>query len=238
MLSLTSWKRLTVSGIRCELHHVHRRLQLGHAVVGAAEQLALVARRRKALRPPQPAALGQPVGALPQPLLVGDEQAALAAADDLVGRDAEAAQVAERCRRSCPWYLPPQDWAQSSTTFRLCLRATSMIASMSHTLPITCVGAMATVRGVISASIFVGSMCSDSSTSQKTGTPLDCTTAAAVAKKPMAGQITSVPGPTPAATNAECSAAVPELTPMAYLTPKISRATRSKACTLVSGRFE
>ena len=46
-----------------------------------------------------------------------------------------------------------------------------MMAPMSGTLPMTQVGARATVRGVIAASILRGSMRSDSSTSQKTGTP-------------------------------------------------------------------
>ena len=119
----------------------------------------------------------------------------------------------------------------------MCFRAMRMIPPMSGTVPMTHVGARATVRLVMSRSIFVGSMLSDSSTSQKTGIPFDMTTAAAVAKNPIAGQMTSVPGPTPAATNAACNAPVPELTPMAYLTPKISRAARSKACTFVSFRL-
>jgi len=106
---------------------------------------------------------------------------------------------------------------------------------MSGTEPITQVGTTATVRGVMRASIFAGSMPSDSSTSENTGTPLAITTAAAVAKNPMAGTMTSVPGPTPAATSAACSAPVPELTPRAYFTPKISRASFSKASPLVSG---
>ena len=118
---------------------------------------------------------------------------------------------------------------------------------MSQTPPITQVGAIATVRGVIRSSIFWGSMCIDSSTSQKMGTPLAATTAAAVAKKPMAGTITSVPGPTPAATNAACSAPVPELVPRAYGTPKVSRATfprhrtwrpaAARSCTAQVGPF-
>ena len=106
---------------------------------------------------------------------------------------------------------------------------------MSGTAPMTQVGATATVRGVTSGSIFAGSMPNERSTSQKIGTPLANTTAAAVAMKPMAGTITSAPGPTPAATNALCKAAVPELTPRAYFTLKTSRATCSKAAPLLAG---
>ena len=47
--------------------------------------------------------------------------------------------------------------------------------------------------------------------------------------------MTSLPGRTPAATNAQCSAAEPLLTGMTYLLPRI-RQTRPKAWTLVSLR--
>ncbi len=100
-----------------------------------------------------------------------------------------------------------------------------MMGSMSHMLLQWWVGTTATVRGVMAASIFVGSIWSDSSTSQNTGTPPATATAIDVAAKPRPGQITSVPGPTPTPTNAACSAPVPELTPMAYLAPNFSRAS-------------
>ena len=126
-----------------------------------------------------------------------------------------------------PRYRAPGDWAQSSTTFSPRRRAISRIGCRSGTPPITQVGATATVRGVILASILAGSMCIERSTSQNTGTPRAATTAAAVAMKPIAGTITSVPGPTPTPTKALCNAPVPELTPMAYFTPNTSRAMRS-----------
>jgi hypothetical protein len=47
--------------------------------------------------------------------------------------------------------------------------------------------------------------------SQKTGTAPAWSTAIGVATKLNAGTITSSPGPTPEATTAQCSAAVPEL---------------------------
>ena len=55
----------------------------------------MVARRREPVRPPQPAAFGVLIGALPQAFLVRNDQPAFAAAHDLVTRDAEAPDVAE-----------------------------------------------------------------------------------------------------------------------------------------------
>ena len=79
-----------------QLHDVHRRLDLGHAVVGAAEEFAVVVGWGKPHGPPQSAAFGNLTGPLPEPLALRQDQAAFAAADGLVRRYAEAAQIADR----------------------------------------------------------------------------------------------------------------------------------------------
>ena len=73
---------------------------------------------------------------------------------------------------------------------------------------------------MIRASILVGSICIDSSISQNTGVAPERTIATEVATNPVAGQMTSVPGPAPRPTRAAWSEPVPELTPCAWLTPK------------------
>lgn len=54
-------------------------------------------------------------------------------------------------------------------TYRLCFFAISMMGSISQGLPSIWTGMMAFVFGVMSASIFAGSMVSDSSISARTG---------------------------------------------------------------------
>ncbi len=68
-------------------------------------------------------------------------------------------------------YFPPGASARSSTTLSLRLRAIFRMGSRSATFPQWWVGARATVRGVMQASMRSGSIWSDPSTSQKIGTP-------------------------------------------------------------------
>ena len=117
-------------------------------------------------------------------------------------------------RRSGPLYRPPQDCAQSSTTFTLCLRAIFMMAPMSQTPPMTWVGAMATVRSGDERLDLRGGPCAAIRQRRRTPVwPRPGWRRWAVAMNPMAGQMTSVPGATPAATKAAWSAPVPELVP-------------------------
>src|SRR5690606_36749540 len=72
-----------------QLYHIDRSFEFTHAIVGAVEKLALIARWRKAIRAPQPAGLGKLVDAIRKPFVVGDDQPAFAATDDLIGGDAK-----------------------------------------------------------------------------------------------------------------------------------------------------
>ena len=73
-------------------------------------------------------------------------------------------------------------------------------------------GRIAFVRGVPFRSTSSGSIVSDSSTSANTGTAPARATDPGVAMNVQQGTITSWPGPTPAATRATLSAAVPDVT--------------------------
>src|SRR6185437_2292241 len=103
--------------------------------------------------------------------------------------------------------------AQSSITLRLCLRAISMIGSISQGLPAKCTGRMARVRCEMAASIAAGSMfCVATSTSASTGVKPAWMIALTEAQNVIGVVMTSEPGSNPSATMLTCSAAVQEFT--------------------------
>ena len=88
------------------------------------------------------------------------------------------------------------------------------------------------VRGPIAASVARRSRANEqASRSTNTGAAPVATTAFADAMNVRAGTITSSPGPTPAATSAICSAAVPELAATARSVPTKEANSASKAAT-------
>src|SRR6185437_11646174 len=103
--------------------------------------------------------------------------------------------------------------AQSSITLRSCLRAISMIGSISQGLPAKCTGRIARVRAVMAASIAAGSMFwVAASTSASTGLKPAWMIALTEAQKVIGVVMTSEPGSNPSATMLTCSAAVQEFT--------------------------
>jgi len=76
-----------------ELDDVDGGFDLGHAVIGPGEDFAGVALGGEAVGPPESATFGEVGGAFVETSIVGDQESAFAASDDLVGGDGEAADV-------------------------------------------------------------------------------------------------------------------------------------------------
>ena len=124
---------------------------------------------------------------------------------------------------SRPLYRPSTHWASSSMTVRLCLAAKCVIGSRSGDNPYNATGMTALLREEMQLSTLLGSRLKvRGSMSAKTGIAPACSTANEVLDIVRGGTITSSPEPTPAATSAECSVAVPLICAMAYLTWNIS----------------
>ena len=132
----------------------------------------------------------------------------------------------------CPPTVAPSDGAASSTTFSPSPCARSMIAGRSAASPIWSTGMIAFVFGVIAASISSGVVLYVfGSMSTKTGLAPACRIAFAEAMNVNDGQITSSPGPTPAATSARCSAVVQFETTIAWRAPVYAASASSNSCT-------
>ena len=88
-----------------------------------------------------------------------------------------------------------------------------MIGPISQVSPLLWTGMIALVRGVIAASMRLGSMLNvPGSMSMKTGVAPTSSMTSPTEMKLLGTVITSSPGPMPAARNATCIAAQPELT--------------------------
>src|SRR5262245_21690486 len=108
-----------------------------------------------------------------------------------------------------PRYSLSAAWAASSTSGMPCVRSGSRSAGW----PARSTGTIAFVLSVISSGTRSGSIFrSESRTSAKTGVAPAWTITLAVAGQVIGVVITSSPGPTPTASSARCSAAVPEAT--------------------------
>ena len=111
---------------------------------------------------------------------------------------------------STPFHCAPIAWALSSTTYRLCFAAISIMRPIFAHWPNRCTGTMAFVRGVMASSIFWGSILNVShSTSTSTGTSPRSAITSAVATYVNAGTIISSPLCSPSDIRAICSASVP-----------------------------
>jgi len=111
-------------------------------------------------------------------------------------------------------------WALSSNHERVCACRQSCGWLHIRALPIKMNRIMALVRGVIAASILVGSMQFVlGSLSTNTAVALRSQIASAVAKNVLVWVKTSSPGPMPSASTPSQMASVPLPTPIAYLVP-------------------